>query len=115
MKTKTLAAGLALAFSIAGADTRTATVQGGGPVAKAIELLEKFYGVPITYEDPPYVNSVEITDVTEKVRGGQSSVESRRQAYRRARQRMKMLKRVVARNRSKPIMPTIPLRPPTVP
>jgi len=72
MKTKTLAAGLALAFSIAGADTRTATVQGGRPVAKAIEFLEKFYGVPITYEDPPYVNSMEIADVTDKVRGGQS-------------------------------------------
>ena len=72
MQTKTLTAGLALVFSIAGAETRTATVQDGRPVAKALESLESFYGVPITYEDPPYVNPGEIADVTAQVRGGQT-------------------------------------------
>jgi hypothetical protein len=43
----------------------TITVQGGRPVAKAIEELEKRYGWQITYEDPPYVHYGDITDVTD--------------------------------------------------
>jgi hypothetical protein len=72
MQTKTLAIGLALIFSVAGADLRTMTIQDPRPLAKAIESLENLYGVPITYEDPPYVNAGEIADVTAQVRGGQT-------------------------------------------
>ena len=40
MQTKTLVASLALAISIAGAETRTATVEDPRPLAKALESLE---------------------------------------------------------------------------
>ncbi len=73
MQTKTLAVGLALVVSIAGAETRTATVEDPRPLAKALESLETFYGVPITYEDPPYVNAGEIADASDQVRGGHSA------------------------------------------
>jgi hypothetical protein len=47
------------------ASPNTVTVQGGRPVDKAIQELEKRYGWRITYEDPPYSHYSDITDVTE--------------------------------------------------
>jgi hypothetical protein len=44
------------------------TVEGPRPVAKAIEVLESRCRCAITYEDPRYVNSNEIDDVTTQVR-----------------------------------------------
>ena len=72
MPTKTLVVSFVLAISIAGAETRTATVEDPRPLAKALESLETSYDVPITYEDAPYVNAGEIADVTFQVRGSQS-------------------------------------------
>src|SRR6266850_1436693 len=46
----------------------TLTVNSGRPVAEAAWELEKKYGWVITYEDPIYVNSGEIVDVTTQVR-----------------------------------------------
>jgi len=76
MQTKTLVAGLVLIvspkLSLTGAEVRTAVVQDPRPLAKALEYLENLYGLPITYEDPPYVHPSQITDVTEQVRGGET-------------------------------------------
>lgn len=44
------------------------SVSSGRPLAEAIRTLEKRYGWVITYEDPPYVHSSEIADVTREVR-----------------------------------------------
>lgn len=66
-----LVGGVTLAFSLAGADLRTATVSGSRPVAKAVEYIEALYGLPITYEDPPYMYDSEVDDVTTQVRGTQ--------------------------------------------
>jgi hypothetical protein len=49
----------------ASAAPNTITVQGGRPVAKAIQELEKRYGWQITYEDPPYIHYSEITDASD--------------------------------------------------
>ncbi len=38
------------------------------PMASAIEILEKRHGWVITYEDPPYVDPNEMSDVTQAVR-----------------------------------------------
>jgi len=43
-------------------------VEGPRPMANAIEVLESRCRCPITYEDPRYVNSSEIDDVTAQVR-----------------------------------------------
>jgi hypothetical protein len=59
-----LTMGLMAAFlGDASASPNTLTVQGGRPVAKAIQELEKRYGWQITYEDPPYSHYSDITDV----------------------------------------------------
>jgi hypothetical protein len=47
----------------ASASPNTITVQGGRPVDKAIQELEKRYGWRITYEDPPYSHYSDISDV----------------------------------------------------
>lgn len=44
------------------------SVEGGRPVAKAVEMLEARYGWMITYEDPRYVHESDIRDVTYQVR-----------------------------------------------
>src|ERR1700730_11306504 len=49
----------------ASASPNTITVQDPRPVAKAIQELEKKYGWRITYEDPPYSQNSDITDVTD--------------------------------------------------
>jgi hypothetical protein len=46
----------------------TLAVADARPVAKAIEMLENQYGWVITYEDPRYVHSSEVADVTQYVR-----------------------------------------------
>ncbi|MGD0829694.1 MAG: hypothetical protein ABR907_02040 [Terracidiphilus sp.] len=46
--------------------TRILEVTDGHPVAKAIDLLEGIYGVPITYEDTITVNESQMDDITEK-------------------------------------------------
>lgn len=55
------------------ADAETIAVDDPRPVAKAAERLEKMYGVPITYEDPTYVNDSEVVDVTAQVRRDQQA------------------------------------------
>ena len=52
-------------LSSASASPNTLTVQGGRPVDKAIQELEKRYGWQITYEDPPYIHYSDITDVSD--------------------------------------------------
>jgi hypothetical protein len=49
----------------ASASPNTVTVQGGRPVAKAVQELEKRYGWRITYEDPPYSYYSDISVVTD--------------------------------------------------
>jgi len=49
----------------ASASPNTITVQGGRPVDKAIQELEKRYGWRITYEDPPYSHYSDISVVTD--------------------------------------------------
>lgn len=53
---------------IARAEPQTVTVNDPRPVAKAIELLERDFGLPITYEDPLYIHGSEMVDVTSDVR-----------------------------------------------
>ncbi len=72
MCTRTLLGGLLLTVSITRAEPQTAVVQDPRPLAKAIEYLEAVYGVPITYEDPPYASPSEIADVTDQVRGSKT-------------------------------------------
>jgi hypothetical protein len=61
-----MAIGLIAAFlGNASASPNTITIQGGRPVDKAIQELEKRYGWQITYEDPPYVHYGDITDVSD--------------------------------------------------
>ncbi len=72
MSTRTLMVGLLLAVCITAAELQTAVVEDPRPLAKAAEYLEAVYGVPITYEDPPYAHPSEITDATALVRGGQT-------------------------------------------
>lgn len=72
MCTRTLLGGLLLTVSITSAELRTAAVQDPRPLAKAVEYLEAVYGVPITYEDPPYAHPSEIADVTDQVRGSKT-------------------------------------------
>jgi hypothetical protein len=67
MRTKALTSCLFLIACIAGAETRTATVQDPRPLAEAIDFLERVYNIPITYEDPPYVHASEVADVTAQV------------------------------------------------
>jgi hypothetical protein len=60
-----IAMGLMVTFlGNASASPNTVTVQDPRPVAKAIQELEKRYGWRITYEDPPYSDNSDITDVT---------------------------------------------------
>jgi hypothetical protein len=47
------------------ASPNTITVQGGRPVAKAVQELEKRYGWRITYEDPPYSHYSDISVLTD--------------------------------------------------
>jgi hypothetical protein len=49
----------------ASASPNTVTVQDPRPVAEAIQKLENTYGWQITYEDPPYIDYSDITDVTD--------------------------------------------------
>jgi hypothetical protein len=72
MLTKALQIGLVLTVAMTGAELRTAVVEDPRPLAKALEYLENLYGLPITYEDPPYVHPSEITDATEQIRGGET-------------------------------------------
>src|ERR1041385_6956005 len=48
--------------------TEKLSVDDGRPLAEAILLLESKFGSVITYEDPAYVYSGDISDVTENVR-----------------------------------------------
>jgi hypothetical protein len=50
------------------AQSASIVVTSGRPVASAAEQLEALYGIPVTYEDPPYVHESEIRDVTSQVR-----------------------------------------------
>ncbi|MGA2048076.1 MAG: hypothetical protein ABSG96_10295 [Terracidiphilus sp.] len=47
--------------------TKTVEVTDGRPVAKAVQMLEGVYGVPITYEDPIAVHGSQLQDVTGQV------------------------------------------------
>jgi len=61
-----LAMGLIVTFlGNASASPNSMTVQSGRPVAAALEEFEYRYGWRITYEDPPYINYSDITDVTD--------------------------------------------------
>jgi hypothetical protein len=63
-----MAMGLIVSFlgnASAAPNTNTVTVQGGRPVARAIQELEKRYGWLITYEDPPYTHYSDISVVTD--------------------------------------------------
>src|SRR5215470_14748668 len=63
---------VAVALGNCGAQERVTkahlSVQDARPLAKAIEVLEGHYGLVITYEDPRYAHSSEISDVTLSVR-----------------------------------------------
>jgi hypothetical protein len=61
-----LIANLALC-QLAYAQSKTVEVTEGKPIAKAVQLLEAIYGVPITYEDTMVVNDSQLEDITEKV------------------------------------------------
>jgi hypothetical protein len=62
----TIAVGLMVTFlGNASASPNTITVQGGRPVAEAIQELNKRYGWQITYEDPPNIHFSDLTDVTD--------------------------------------------------
>jgi len=61
-------AGMVLVAFCAYAQAEEMSVTDERPVAKAIELLEQRYHVPITYEDTLYLNDNEIADVTAEVR-----------------------------------------------
>jgi hypothetical protein len=61
-----LAAGLTLCQS-ALSQTKTEEVTDPRPVAEAVQMLERIYGIPITYEDPIAVNESQLQDVTEQV------------------------------------------------
>jgi hypothetical protein len=52
---------------LAYAQSRTFEVADGQPVAKAVEIIEGIYGLPITYEDTTVVNESQLEDVTEQV------------------------------------------------
>jgi hypothetical protein len=59
-----MAIGLMVTFlGAASASPNTITVQGGRPVAQAIQELEKRYGWRITYEDPPYSHYSDVSVV----------------------------------------------------
>lgn len=45
------------------ARTETLSVNDPRPLAEAADQLQKRFGVPITYEDPPYLHSSEIVDL----------------------------------------------------
>jgi hypothetical protein len=61
-----LTVGLMVTFlGNATASPNTITVQGGRPVARAIQELEKRYGWRITYEDPPYSHYSDISVLTD--------------------------------------------------
>jgi len=49
------------------AQTKTVEITDGRPVAKAVQMLEGVYGVPITYEDPIAVHGSQLQDVTRQV------------------------------------------------
>lgn len=55
------------------AETKSTVVSDPRPVAEAVARLEALYGFPVTYEDPPYVDDSEITDVTDKVQGSRQN------------------------------------------
>jgi hypothetical protein len=42
------------------------SVEGSRPLALALEVLEQRHGIPISYEDPKYVNRADLEDVTVK-------------------------------------------------
>jgi hypothetical protein len=44
------------------------TVLASRPVADAIRVIERLYGWPITYEDPPWLYAGDLEDVTSRVR-----------------------------------------------
>ena len=62
-----IAAGMAVGQSVP-AQTKTVEVTDGRPVAEAAQMLERIYGVPITYEDPIVVHESQLQDVTGQVR-----------------------------------------------
>jgi hypothetical protein len=53
--------------TLAYAQSKTVEVTEGKPIAKAVQMLETIYGVPITYEDTMIVNESQLEDITEKV------------------------------------------------
>src|SRR4051812_39923280 len=53
-----------LLLKAASAAENKVTIQDPRPVAKAVEYLNNKYGWQVTYEDPPYSNINDITDVT---------------------------------------------------
>lgn len=64
--TRHLLGALALSLALSGFG-QTITVNEPRPLARASDELEHQYGILINYEDPPYVFSDDITDVTDSV------------------------------------------------
>src|SRR6266567_8025919 len=58
---------------VVAAESQFVTVNDPRPVAQAARELESKFGLPITYEDPPYVHASEIADVTAQVRRDQQN------------------------------------------
>jgi hypothetical protein len=66
--TKSILPLLALMFcQLVFAESKTVEITDGQPVAKAVDMLEAIYGLPITYEDTITVNEDQLEDITEKV------------------------------------------------
>jgi hypothetical protein len=49
------------------AQTATVEITDPRPVAEAVQMLERIYGIPINYEDPIAVHESQLKDVTEEV------------------------------------------------
>ena len=57
------------------ATAQSITINDPRPVAKAMEQLEATFGWPITYEDPPYIDTSKMVDITGQVYNAQSFTE----------------------------------------
>ena len=56
------------------AEPQSIAISDPRPVAAAMERLESVFGIPITYEDPPYSDPRTIVDVTSAVRRGREDL-----------------------------------------